>query len=362
LTEAIGHFRQALQKNPYHSGAAWALAQLHLLTLDLQSAREYLRMHMQIETSGRTARGMSSNQTQSQIGQLLDEYVLERSALAEMVALRGYPPQDRVGPLRAIAERFPDYTPAAMTLLTAMRQAGHFAHPSSFPTEADALPIPPRIIQYWDAAEVPPDVRRLMASWRQQHPGYEFRLFDNRAARAFLGGNFAPVVLHAYDRVRGPAQKADIFRVAWLLMNGGYYVDADDGCLSPVEAIAPPGCRLLLYQEEYGTIGNNFMGVAPGHPVMRLALDAAVRAINRGDSDFVWLSTGPGLLTRAFVQHLLQSDRQRSIALNGIVILDRRELHKAVAVHCRAAYKQTVRHWGHAAFQHKTPAGGARVA
>ena len=361
LAEAIGHFRQALQKNPYHSGAAWALAQLHLVTLDLRSSRGYLRMHMEIEASGRIARGLSSNQTQSHIGQLLDEYELERSALAEMVALREYPPQDRIGPLRAIAERFPDYTPAAMTLLAAMRQAGRFVHLAPGPTVANAPQIPRRIVQYWDAAEVPPDVRRLMASWRVHNPGYEFSLFDTRAARAFLGGSFPPAVLHAYDRVRGPAQKADVFRLASLLVNGGYYVDADDGCLASVERIVPPGCALILYQEEYGTIANNFIGVAPGHPVMRLALETAVRAINRGDSDFVWLATGPGLLTRAFVQHLLQSDRQGSTGRNRIVVLDRGELHKAVAVHCRLAYKQTVRHWGQAAFQHKTPAGGARL-
>jgi mannosyltransferase OCH1-like enzyme len=237
-----------------------------------------------------------------------------------------------------------------MTLLTAMRQARYFSHQASPPTEAPALPIPPRIVQYWDTPEVPPDVRRLMESWPKHHPGYEFSLYDNRAARAFLGGNFDPVVLQAYDRGREPAQKADIFRLATLLAHGGYYVDADDRCLAPVEAIVPPGCGLILYQEEYGTIANNFIGAVAGHPVIRLALEAAVQAINRGDNDFVWLATGPGLLTRAFVQHLLQSDRQFSTAPDGILVLDRRELHKAVAVHCRVAYKQTVRHWSQAAF------------
>src|SRR5204863_7725033 len=88
FTDAIGHFADALKKNPHHGGAAWNLAQLSLLTLDLPRAREYLRQHLSIEASGRIAKGLSHHESQTQIGQLLDEYELDPAALAEMIVIR----------------------------------------------------------------------------------------------------------------------------------------------------------------------------------------------------------------------------------------------------------------------------------
>jgi len=75
------------KRNPNHAGAAWNLAQLSLLTLDLPRAREYLRRYLSIEASGRIAKGLSHHESQTQIGQLLDEYELESAALAAMVAV-----------------------------------------------------------------------------------------------------------------------------------------------------------------------------------------------------------------------------------------------------------------------------------
>src|SRR5204863_3249830 len=55
-------------------------------------------------------------------------------------------------------------------------------------------PIPRRIAQFWDSEAVPADVSVLMASWRAQHPEWEYELFDNAAARRFLRTHFSPAV------------------------------------------------------------------------------------------------------------------------------------------------------------------------
>ena len=111
-------------------------------------------------------------------------------------------------------------------------------------------------------------------------------------------------MLSAYRHAREPAQRADLFRLAWLFAEGGWYADADDRCIAPLERIAPPGAALVVYQEEYGTIGNNVVGATPGEPVIGAALALAVATLNRGDADIVWFSTGPGLMTRALAQDL----------------------------------------------------------
>ena len=75
---------------------------------------------------------------------------------------------------------------------------------------------------------------------------------------------------------------------------------ADDRCIAPIATLDPGGRALIVYQEDLGSIGNNFIGARPGHPVIQRALSNGAAAINRGDSDILWLSTGPGLLTRSF--------------------------------------------------------------
>ena len=126
---------------------------------------------------------------------------------------------------------------------------------------------------------------RLRATWQERNPEFTCRFFDDAAARAFLERDYSPEVLGAFDRASEPAKKADFFRLAYLFAEGGYYVDADDRCGAPLATVVPPHARLALFQEEYGTVGNNFIGVVPGHPVIATALDLAVEAIGRDDRD-----------------------------------------------------------------------------
>jgi hypothetical protein len=94
----------------------------------------------------------------------------------------------------------------------------------------------------------------------------------------------------------------------------------------------------VLAQEDFGCAANHFLAVAPGHPVLQAALRAMVMAINRGDNEFPWLSSGPGLLTRALALHLAA----RGVAAGlppGLALLDRRALGHVAAAGCFAAYK-----------------------
>ena len=75
-----------------------------------------------------------------------------------------------------------------------------------------------------------------------------------------------------------------------------------------------PEATPVLHQENYGSIGINFIAVTPEHPVLVRALTMGTIAIN---SDLIWLSTGLGLLTRAtaFVRVRLR----RSVGLKLVV-------------------------------------------
>jgi hypothetical protein len=75
----------------------------------------------------------------------------------------------------------------------------------------------------------------------------------------------------------------------------------------------------------------------------------AALAVNRGDRDFLWLCTGPGLMSRVFAQFL--SDPTSADELLGrTLLLERGELTRAVAIHCRLHYKKSALHWHNGAF------------
>ena len=354
--EAIRHHEHAVRLDPNDGAAHVFLARLRLLTLDLAECRKHLAALARLDASRKLLQGRSSNPSQSHLGQLLDEFALDAEGLARIAsasrrsARRAHPAlaRARAGCARIHA--------GAIALLIALRQAQAFA--AGARQGASTSPIPNTIAQYWNTADVPDDVVRLRATWQEHNPDFTCRLFDDTAARAFLECDYGPEVLDAYDRAREPAKKADLFRLAYLFAEGGYYVDADDRCGAPLATVVPPHAKLALFQEEYGTVGNNFIGVVPEHPVLAMALDLAVEAIVRDDRDNVWLSTGPGLLTRALARTIAQSSLNWRRWLDSILVLERGELARAVRIHCACAYKQTTRHWTRTAFGRATELGG----
>ena len=151
------------------------------------------------------------------------------------------------------------------------------------------------------------------------------------------------------SRAREPAQKADIFRLGYLYSLGGVYADCDDRCLVPLKSWLPVGAELVGYQEDLGTIGNNFIAAKPSSAVIGRALDAAVAAVNRGDRDVLWLSTGPGALSRAFAQSMAETRPAPFDWLRGVALVEREALLRAIAIHNRVSYKTTNKHWSNTA-------------
>ena len=217
------------------------------------------------------------------------------------------PSDRRLGVLKDLAQSAPDNIAVAIALLIALRQTSAFARA---PQNAQTSPHrnPQRIVQYWDAARPPAARAGVMKSWTHAHQDWSYLRFSDKAAREFLRSKLPGATLQAYLRASHPAQKADLFRLAYLFCEGGFYADADDRCLAPLDTIVPPDSELVVYRESYGTIGNNFIGACAGHPVIKQALDVAVKSINRGDRDVPWLSTGPGLLSRTLA-HFLSEPR-----------------------------------------------------
>ncbi|ONI64424.1 hypothetical protein ALI44B_05935 [Leifsonia sp. ALI-44-B] len=168
-----------------------------------------------------------------------------------------------------------------------------------------------------------------MDSWLVlERLGFERQVFDRKQARAFIAQNFDGTHLLAFDSCIHPAMRSDYFRLCYLQINGGLYVDADDELKVP-EAILPlmragllqlqPLCyqlstdSMVVPADYAGDAADDFIFYlandpifAPAnHPVIGAALTQATARLlaAAGTSrDIQWLS-GPGNLTEVLVRH-----------------------------------------------------------
>ena len=356
---ATAHYGQALDLDGANGSWEGERARSALLALDTDAAEAHLRKSIDLGRSAALSRGESLHTSQHHIGQLLDDFILDREVLVQLRQALGQPVDGRVAIIKEIVRANPDSTAAAISLLLEMRRRGELNYAPKRFAGLMGSRIPRRIVQFWDTEAVPPDVAALMETWRDRRNAFQHVSFTEGTASTWLAANSTFEVVRAFRRVAHPAQRADIFRLAYLAKEGGIYADADDRRVAPFDALVPKAATFVGYQEDYGTLGNNFLAAQPDHPVIQRALGMVVAAINRGDADSVWLSTGPGLLTRAFAGAVAQPDARAW--LDRAMIRELHEMQALVEIHCPAAYKRTGRHWSVAAKQKAKPARRAKA-
>jgi tetratricopeptide (TPR) repeat protein len=332
---------------------------LALLCGDTGLAHEKLLKFARLEMPGRQARGLSANISQSFWGQYYEEYVLSPDAVTQLGEIDRLPPALRLAPLMALVREMPDWTPASCALLLALREAGLFADEGRGKGGAPA--IPRLIFQYWHASEPPADIAGLMASWRELNPDWRYERFDDAGAKTWLAARDQRT-LRAYLAARSAAQKSDVLRLALLYHLGGWYADADDCARTPLAAYSTQGVEFVAYQEEFATLGNNILAARPGHPIIGAALQGVVNALLRGDSDIVWLSTGPGMLSRAFTYTLATLGDNWPKSLETVLIMSKPALNRLATPHCHAGYKLAGQHWTDDQFQKAKLAGKEKPA
>lgn len=228
IDAAIEHYTEALSLQPNAPQVHAELARIHLLSLDLDKSKAHLKKSMMHQRWTRVIQGQSSNKSQSQIGRILDDFCIEKDGLAELKKVSAIPARTRIPHICDIIRHYPGYTAAASQLLLAIRQDGWIDRRPS-----GGNPIPRTIVQYWDDEAIPADLRCLSETWTRQNPEHRHLKFNNASALKFLTERYSTDVTSAYLRAREPAQKADIFRLAYLYAEGGYYADMDDRCLLP---------------------------------------------------------------------------------------------------------------------------------
>jgi mannosyltransferase OCH1-like enzyme len=159
------------------------------------------------------------------------------------------------------------------------------------------------LTQFWDKRPIPEEIEILMQSYRTRNPDLQHRCFDRAQADDFIARHFSRRHLDAFRSCAVPAMQADYLRYCAVLVDGGFYADADAKCVRPVAALMPPGVDGIVFQKANGIVINNFFGFRnPRHPLLETVLEIATTAIERrACGEDIWLTTGPGLFTFLWV-------------------------------------------------------------
>ena len=208
------------------------------------------------------------------------------------------------------------------------------------PTESDMRPVPvtiPKVvIQFWhDGDSIPADVRECLDSWQPlTNQGFKRVLFNDSDARRFIAKHFGRGYVAAFDRCHHPAMRCDYFRLCYLVLHGGFYIDADEffqgGDCRPFFRDNRLKMQPLCYDTSAGTmvqndtftkiqnespqwifyVNNNPLIAPASHPVVRLALARSTRILlsHKEKQLDIQSTTGPGNLTASLVKHAIASE------------------------------------------------------
>jgi len=195
---------------------------------------------------------------------------------------------------------------------------------------------PKRIVQFWhDLDRLPGDVSECIETWRKtEEQGVERLLFDKQQAREFIRRRLGTRHKQAYDKCYHPAMQSDYFRLCYILVEGGCYIDADDvydgsqiqhlfsdgrlkiqplcydmatNMMVPPSLFTKPGANATSWIFYFN---NNPLIAGSGHPLIDRVLAQATLSLEKDVTNGlpeIQSTTGPGNLTKSIFDAVTES-------------------------------------------------------
>lgn len=151
---------------------------------------------------------------------------------------------------------------------------------------------PNTIVQFWNTPDLPEDISELVATWKVQNPSMEHKLFSYDSALQFIAEHYGSEIKNLFESAALPAMQSDIFRVAYCLKMGGFYIDCGTRCNAPIQPLLSDDL-LFLVRKWHGGIWNGAIGCNAGHPALEWIWDRIIQNLKARNSNDVWKLTGP---------------------------------------------------------------------
>lgn len=188
--------------------------------------------------------------------------------------------------------------------------------------------VPRKIVQFWDNLEqLPNDVSECIETWaKTEQWGIERLLFDKEQAGNFIYQKLGARYKRAFEYCYHPAMQSDYFRLCYIYVEGGCYVDVDDvytgaeiehffidGRLkiqplcydAATHSMVPPQVFTKSGSSADSWIfyfNNNPLIACSNHPIIEHALNQATLSLEntlRNDLPEIQSTAGPGNLTKS---------------------------------------------------------------
>ena len=139
-----------------------------------------------------------------------------------------------------------------------------------------------------------------MMSCRSNNPNLGYKLISSEGAAKRLNRWFGSDVANGFLSIRMEAMRSDVFRVAWVLRKGGYYVDAASEVLSSFDEWVVKDKLNLLKTSMVNNklVWNGFIYAPyPGHPFLQEVWSRQEYLLlsKKCNTTNIWTETGPGL-------------------------------------------------------------------
>jgi len=196
--------------------------------------------------------------------------------------------------------------------------------------------VPKRIVQFWDDIErLPGDVGECIETWKNaEEQGIKRLIFDKHQARSFILETLGPRYKQAYDKCYHPAMQSDYFRLCYIFVEGGCYIDADDAYNgAPIQHLFSDGrlkiqplcydmatnmmVPLSLFAKPSANaeswifyFNNNPLIASSGHPLIGHALAQATLSLEKDVTNGfpeIQSTTGPGNLTKSIFDAITEN-------------------------------------------------------
>ena len=159
------------------------------------------------------------------------------------------------------------------------------------------FPAIPKIIhQLWVGPR--PRPQRLLDTWKNAHPDWEYVLWTEENLKDFRFKNQKQI-----DAMPEWNGKADIMRYEILDRFGGVFMDADSECLNPLDPFFLNNDSFSVYENEKqrgGLIACGIMGAVPNCLLMKLCVDELSKIEVKSPA---WWYCGPVFFTWVIQTH-----------------------------------------------------------
>lgn len=235
---------------------------------------------------------------------------------------------------------------------------GDYLNPHYLPViDAHTLPqterkipaaIPKKIVLFWHEKNLSEEIRQVIWKIREHNQEYQFVLFDADQAYHYIRYHYGQDLATLYKRrCIHPAMQSDLFRVCYLLQEGGIYVDVDIHGFNALDSMFVHqdfDCFLLYAFGNPCCIENGFIAASPQNRLLSLWLDRIQENLTLEKVfDSIWSCTGPGVISVLVLDLLLNkilSDDTGPSPLDRLVLAPNSFTGRAYS-HAELSYKRS---------------------